>query len=517
LQLYYLKAYYTLYDTKSQQQPLKEWSCFVYYAHKVRELHWDGYQGKMVHFIRNLYSLLYREDPLLSISSILPNLKILDWVESREYYFPVFHLFSGKALKELTILADRDLNFARRFEYWNGLCLLVDRVCFGNISLESLIVILPELVFEPLVVDHAFLLLADRMRTWPQDILLSSPHLRKYFVRLGTPFPGSPITKPWALDNQNLTSLGLELSKPLVSDSLTFPALQDLAISFRNPDEELVDFMRTLSCPRLSTLHLIFGSCGAFEETSGENASRSVLTLPTWIYEHGVCQANYHKTVTTFSLEFVSAHVKDQTAALEVERAFYDALIAHPFPNLKCLILDTTKFHAFADNIVETLPKAYPRIQRLHLTTIRTQELEYIPTLPIKRIHDLVSRLPHLHTLWMPFKPGNQEAESQPIDSPEVFAELSAKPAESLRVWNVIDSGLGLMGGHYLWSPELRISAAKCLRAAFPRLERVEFVQGRDLAPRQWNQVNDYLRDHPYGRQEKHRSLLRALKQVFDD
>ena len=362
-------------------------------------------------------------------------------------------------------------------------------------------------------IDRWLLGKASYVWEYAEELLVECPSIHTFRFDIGIPITGSKFTAPIERA-ANMTGLYLELSSPWCLQGMEFPNLDQFGIVFRSPSEDFIPFMRNLKAPKLEYIHCGFWTMGHFEDTARDHVSRYALELPTRIFRDGICKSIYHANILEFNLELWTSHVKDHDAALSAERAFYDALVARPFPKAHELTLNTTKFCYFYEDLANSLPAAYPDLKTLHLQ--RPQRFEayqgFVPG--VQWVHCFVSKFKALHVLWLAF-----DLRIGPIDSVDVRATLSANPCSSLREWYVFDSESIPPQREYLTTYDRRMNAAKTLRAAFPHLEATYcWTQPLfDFGALGWAAINEYLEKHPKKERRQHRSLMHVIKDVFGD
>ncbi|KIP05899.1 hypothetical protein PHLGIDRAFT_517210, partial [Phlebiopsis gigantea 11061_1 CR5-6] len=318
---------------------------------------------------------------------------------------------------------------------------------------------------------------------------LQPPHIRES--------PGIPVLR-------NLTTLGFELHDAPDPAALSLPVLRVLEVRFVAPQPSCVDFMRTLDCPNLGSLCVLFGVSGSWDAAVQHriaSGAGQASDTPTQIFVDGIRCSNYFHTVHSFEL------TPPGTRHRRMESALVDAVLQHPLPNVVSLALDTTRYRQRSLSFVPALHAAYPHLESLRVSrpphTRAHAAVRHPVSATLEDVQLLVAGLPRLTTLRMAFSPSGLHGRWTLARPPGV----SVRRCGTLTDWDVLDARLcmcrcdelkaRLLSEHLRrtwWDNHLEErleSVAMHIRGAFPLLARMSGGGSCEVHAGRWQVVFD--------------------------
>ena len=469
----------------------------------VTSLTWNKGHHQTLHNIKHLDDMRSGGDSGVP-QKMFPRLRCLIWHETTPEWSPLAQLFIGPRTSNVAICYEEPAGtITGAILGLRRLCLLLGQFDSLEVNPTTLNISITGLLRDG--GGAAYRVQTYEMNLYLQDFIHKrGAILTGLNVSLGSPVPDLFVAGSGAQILARLSSLTLEICDPEPFGQMVLPALRSLELNFNTPTRNCIDFARTLSCPRLDHLTLSFGVSGIWQDhmLQGQLPDGLYLNLPKCIYEQGIREADYYKTVTSFSLRYhtgnggVDPREWDRIAQ-EAEWRFVHCLLTQPFPQVQSLSISTTRFQTTALWFINTLPAAYPRLHTLALT--RPPEhcaIGMFQGMDFSAIRTLVARLPELRHLTTWFSNwGIHKERSGYFDE---HAKEWIPHRTKLRSWNVLESNVGQyiyftsdVPGY--WKPKHLRKTGDRLHKAFPLLDTVECSESDRLSPR-WADVTRYLR-----------------------
>lgn len=322
--------------------------------------------------------------------------------------------------------------------------------------------------------------------------------LKRLNVLVGAPLPQVIRT---ASGLSHLTELSFQLHDAQPLESLSFPELKFLEVSFVTPNRSCVQFMQQLDCPRLDHLTLSFGISGTWGEIAGKlfHSFCDYANTPCYIYAEGVRLSNYFNTVTSFTLLYWSPSPPpgNDSDVFETllrrsrysQQVLINSIFAYPFPNVTNLTIETTAYKEIPWNFICYLTSAFPGLQEFSMVRPRGCGFGDAKPLylPLQCVHEFVSVLPFLHTLRIAFIP------SEVLMPHGQAGYINMLPCTTLKRWDLLDSSLRGDGEYWENDIEHKLrEVARYIKMAFPELEGICCWE-EELYAERWRSVKYYL------------------------
>lgn len=472
----------------------------------VKSIRWDNKSSDTLNNLQHFKALVCgAPDPTYHI---FPNLRGLVWQETRKDCYPLLGLFVTPHMDYIDI------------DYTEEHCASVQDALYHLRQIGELLNCLRRLQISPRALTISLLGLLEGQHPYVNEPLALVHDLQQFIqgqrtpltglnVVLGRPMPDLFLTAPGSQILTSLTSLALEIHDPAVFGKLVLPRLTSLDLTFNLPTRRCVQFARALSCPKLDHLSLSFGVSGFLREHKqhllGDDTRAAYLETPTAIYMQGVLQADYHASVTSFTLKYHTvptrvegAYLWEHVAQL-AEHNLVDCLTANPFPRLQALSISTTHLRSSAEWLVTTLPRFFPRLHTLAMTRPQGElAIGMFMGLDLSGVRTLVARLPALRRLTLQFDDWGMHRRAAGhgyARFEDAKTEWDAGRAQ-LRRWDVLDSMVGSLAESE-WTAKHRERVALGLHRAFPLLGRIDYRAERDRDGKpsmRWAEVEQEVR-----------------------
>lgn len=489
-------------------------SRFYHYAQMVRSLRWENWRNIEWTERLSMFAQVYWLGPALDGRFpylLLPSLRTLHWTEESVEYFPIFMLFLGPKLEHLHLQSDGPRS-SQRAELLSLIAVILRKSTERkSFNLQSLSVQIADAAAVELHPDQT---IRDLQKVYDdaRDDFSSTlpvvydsekhPKLTHVNIDIGLPLPS--VLCP-AFIARTITSLSLVLDDPFLLSPPTLPQLTSLTVSFVHPGDDSNVFMRDLRCPKLQHLGVSFGVSRRISREDADFGQATTIApgdpasfrLAVDVYNEGICLADYHATVTSVDITFLTGHYAlPAIAAHHDQTLFLKAVLSRPFPKLKALSINVDRFVVTRRMLGWQLTQTCENLEELHVMQPYHSEHHNINTeITLKNVQTALLKLPKLRALSLAFSADRIRPEHGP--GPWGRNQEGNVPCRSLRAWQVYDSAPKTFANLHGLSDD---HGAECIsdwiRLAFPEVLRIDYdatVEGTE----RWNLVNKYLvKDH---------------------